>query len=701
MQVVEALAKRKKEFVDNFWLNLGDVTKIQTTNPFILKEEWQQDDPVLFLVDYMRRPENFGFTCKHLLNIQLAPMQLVVLQALWNHSFPMLMAARGGGKSFILGVYALLRAIFDQGSKIIINGAAFRQAKIIFEYAENIWKNSPMLQDILSDDKLNKPARAVDLCSFRIGQSKIIAIPTGNGQKIRGLRATCIITDEFRSIDINIFEHVISPFASVTATPVENMIQLGRIQALQQLGHLTDAQVLEQNSQIKSNQNIISGTPGYCFEPFYKYFQRYKGIIQSKGDYRQLEHLFEGDIPASLNHKEFAIVRMPYDIIPPGYMDVSQVEKQKATIHLGIFQAEFGCCFIKDSEGFFRRSLIERCVCGKREAPLVYPSCGEVNFSASLYGSVGKKYVYGIDPASEVDNFSITILELWPEHRRIIFSWTVNRKRHKAKVRKKLVEEHDYYRYCARKIRDLMRVFPTERIMMDKQGGGVAVFEALSDPNSSMLQPGEKPLWETIVQDEPKDSDNYIGEHIIEFFPVSDASVVSDANHGMKKDFEDRCLIFPQFDSLSMALALEDDKSSGRVKIDPNDSEADKLYDTLEDCFLEIEDLKNELVIIEHTKTEKGRDHWDTPKTIDEVGKKGRLRKDRYSSLLMANYGARQYFKSIPKQKEYQCRGGFAHEIREHKGNKKEPLFIGPTWYTNEINKHATYGRSVGKVKDE
>lgn len=57
--------------------------------------------------------------------------------------------------------------------------------------------------------------------------------------------------------------------------------------------------------------------------------------------------------------------------------------------------------------------------------------------------------------------------------------------------------------------------------------------------------------------------------------------------------------------------------------------------------LFEIEELKNELAIITHTKTTNGRDRWDTPETKLPNGKKGRLRKDRYSSLLMANYIAR------------------------------------------------------------
>ena len=75
-------------------------------------------------------------------------------------------------------------------------------------------------------------------------------------------------------------------------------------------------------------------------------------------------------------------------------------------------------------------------------------------------GDKDKKYVFGVDPASEVDNFSIVVLELHKGHRRIVHCWTTNRGEHKEKVKKGYSTETDFYSYCARKIRDLMKLFP-------------------------------------------------------------------------------------------------------------------------------------------------------------------------------------------------------------------------------------------------
>ena len=46
------------------------------------------------------------------------------------------------------------------------------------------------------------------------------------------------------------------------------------------------------------------------------------------------------------------------------------------------------------------------------------------------------KICIGVDPASEVDNFSIVVIEINADHRRIVHCWTTNRSEHKDKVKK-------------------------------------------------------------------------------------------------------------------------------------------------------------------------------------------------------------------------------------------------------------------------
>lgn len=696
------LVKKRKDFIENFWLNLGDVSKIPTKNILLATEDWQKEHPMLHILNVMRKPENFAFTIKHLFNIKIHPFQQVILNELWTKPFPMLIATRGGSKSYNLALYSLLKAIFVQGSKIVLTGAAFRQAKLIFEYCENIWKNSEMVKSIYWDDHQNRTSRDVDRWQFKIGTSTITAIPTGNGETIRGLRASDLIVDEFDAMSLEVYEHVIQGFTSVSATPMDNVIQYARLEALKELGEITQEQLATESESIIANKSIVAGTCGYTFGNLGKYYQQYKKIIESKGDIGKLEEAFNGEIPPGTNWKDYTIIRLPYTVMPKKFMEEKAIGKAKATLTKAIFMAEYGACFITDSDGFFKRSLIENCTCGKKDNPIIKESCGLVHFTATLRGVPTRKYVMGVDPASEIDNFAIYIVEMHPDHRRIVYGWTINKKRFKAKVAKGLTDEHDYYRHCARKVRDLNKVFPCEVILVDSQGGGFQIQEALGDPKA--CRDGELPIYHVQEEDEERHTDDLPGLHILQLVNFADAKWTNEANNGLKKDMEDRRIIFPDFDQVEASLAWEEDKVAGRIRID-DAKNVECLYDSLEDCMLEIEELKNELTLIVHTKTDSGRDKWDTPEIKTQTGKKGHLRKDRYSALLMANMGAR-LIDLAPTSPEYQAVGAIAkqatEEMKKDRGKRREsgPMYVGqggvcPSWIQEKIGSSQFLGTVV------
>lgn len=665
---IKVLEKDYKEFVDTFWLNLGDTTQIRTGNVFATNEYFRES-PIIGLVDILRQPKNFAYTCQVLFNVTILPFQSVVLQALWNHHFPMLIGSRGFGKTFLMALYILLLALFKPGSKIVITGSSFRQAKIVFSYCEAIWKNAPLFRDILSVEKTNRPLHDVDMYQFRIGTSVIYAVPTGTGNTIRGLRASCLLCDEFNSIDVQIFEEIMQGFSSVSMDPVANVKQYSKLEALKVLGKITKEQADIEASTIASNQTIISGTCGYTFEHLYKYWKRHHDIIMTGGDIDKLKVLFNGEPEPGFNWRDYVIVRMPYDVLPKGYMDLKTIGKAKATTSSPIFGSEYGAIFQSDSLGFFRRTLIEKCTARNTEPPLSKPSCGIVDFNAMLKGIKDGRYVMAVDPAAEEDNFAIVILEIQPDHRRIVYCWTVNKEKHKLKLRAGLAKEHDYFRFCCRKMRDLMKAFRIEAIAIDAQGGGGNIREILGDPN--YLEHGEYPLYEIEEFDVDKDTDGLVGLHILHMIQFVNASWTTDANENLRLDMETQEIVFPLKDSLAFGLAREEDKIFKRIKFAENE-DLELICDTAEDCLLEIEELKNELVLIEYTKTPSGRGKWDTPQVKGLNTKKGRLRKDRYSALLMANAVGRVLINRVADA-EYSL-GGMAHNLVQgsNKGDGSE-----------------------------
>ena len=270
---------------------------------------------------------------------------------------------------------------------------------------------------------------------------------------------------------------MVAGFAAVAASPIEKVKHKAKNRKAKELG--VSIEETQNSMEEKSNQIILSGTAYYDFNHFADYWKRYKQIVNSKGSPIKLKEVFGEEPPPEFDWTEYSVIRLPVDKLPDGFMDDGQVARAKATIHSGIYNMEYGACFTTDSQGFFKRSLLESCTTSPSK-PIILLS-GEVSFESVLKGSADCKYVFGVDPASEVDNFSIVVLEVRGDHRRIVHCWTTNRQQHKDKLKSKLVDEDDFYSYCAKKIRGLMKVFPCDEIALDAQGGGIAVMEALHD----------------------------------------------------------------------------------------------------------------------------------------------------------------------------------------------------------------------------
>jgi len=502
-----------------------------------------------FIIKKMLDIRYIGWTAKILLNVNLFPEQIHNLQLLWTHPFSMLIASRGGAKSFLLAVYAVLKCLLEPGTKVAIVGAGLRQAKLVFGYIENIWHSSPMLRSIVGGGQKGGPKQSVDLCYFRIGSSIINALPLGNGDKIRGFRANVVIADEFASIPEDVFDIVVRGFAASAKSPLEAAKYISMQKRLIEAGLSKNKLDQMMYDQLRSNQIIYSGTAYYAFNHFAKRYEMFKQIIRSRGDKNKIAEIFgsEYNIPNNFDYRDYVVIRLPYTHVQPGLMDAKMLANAKATLPKNIFLMEYGACarentlvytttgtkkitdirigdivlthtgkyrsviackyrnykgkiykidvgidkpievtndhliwdgnlfvradelqinqqigvarvkdietydydgivynlevekdhsylaqgifhhncFVKDSNGIYPRSLIEACTCTP-SLPIKTPD-GDVIFSPLMKGVFGRRYVMGLDPAAERDNLAITILEIWPNHYRVLFSYAINK----------------------------------------------------------------------------------------------------------------------------------------------------------------------------------------------------------------------------------------------------------------------------------
>jgi hypothetical protein len=580
-----------------------DIPKdVQIVNAFH-ERSGKFDNPYFEFMDICLN--NLTFAARTLLRWQdrplvLAPFQSVILDTLWTSTFPILLASRGAGKTFMLAVYASLRAMLTPGSKVVIVASSFRQSKLVFEYIERIYEYSPIFRACCPRG-IKKPSDSVFL---DVGTSVIRALPLGNGEKIRGIRATHIITDEFASISPEIFQVVVRGFASVSSNPIEAATQTHLERQAIADGRMT----VDQLTRAQGNQIVYSGTANYQFNHFYKTYMTHKAIIENQifGSSEEVNEklgLEDGDSLAegNLDYRDYAIIRIPYQGLPESYMDEKQISQARVTMPRALFQMEYECVFPTDSDGFFKRSIINAATPGHNR------SAGGAPFSVEFAGKPGYEYVMGIDPARKTDNFAISILQILPHNEtyKNVYCYSMKGKS---------------YTKAARKIRELLAKFNIVRIAMDAGGGGNAIMDILQD--GKFLEPGEVPIW-LYDDDEQK---KFAGEHILDVVDFT-PKWIRNANYGLASDIEHRRLLFPY-------RALDFEKTGF-------DEDASKK----DEAWAEIDEQIKETCMIVVTPTKTGVQHFDIPEL--PASQQGTLktyqRKDRYSALLLSAYAARTY----------------------------------------------------------
>ena len=84
--------------INDAWLDIGIENKY-IVNPLDILRTEDPDEFHMRFTWLLMQPEYFSFVCKHILNIELLPMQALMLKEMWNRKFPMLVGSRGVGKA--------------------------------------------------------------------------------------------------------------------------------------------------------------------------------------------------------------------------------------------------------------------------------------------------------------------------------------------------------------------------------------------------------------------------------------------------------------------------------------------------------------------------------------------------------------------------------------------------------------------------
>ncbi len=361
--------------------------------------------------------------------------------------------------------------------------------------------------------------------------------------------------------------------------------------------------------KLSSNKIIYAGTANYQFNHYYRLYSIHKAIIDNKfiGNAEAINDSFNSDdedgykLEGNLDYRDYAIIQVPYTGLPEGFMDDKQILQARATMPRALFSMEYECIFPTDSDGFFKRTLINETT----------PGLGDEKkpFSVELVGDPNYEYVMGIDPARKTDNFSISILKLLKNGKgyKNVYCYSMNNKNWVTSVRK---------------IRELLGKFNIIRIAVDSGGGGLTVEDLLQ--NAEILRTGEKPIWRYNDEEHMK----FDGLHILDMVNFT-PSWIGEANYGLAADIEHKRILFPHRVKNDIDIVEDDGLAKGRI-FEPWD---------------EIEEQINELCKIVMTFTKTGIQHFDLPDIPTSQKTKISIvqRKDRYSALLLSTYAARSY----------------------------------------------------------
>ena len=440
------------------------------------------------LVDFYRKHPSMA--AYDLLNVDFAPIQRLVFEDMWFKNYVITIMGRGGGKTFMLGVLAVLSCMLYPGYRVGLIGPVFRQSKMIFSEVEKLYSKSGLFREVCE----KRPTRGSDTCYVRFkaaggfSGSHIEALPLGDGSKIRGSRFYLIIVDELAQVPDKILDMVVRPMAATTLEPMENVRRKERQRQLVELGLAKEEDFLEETV----NKMIMASSGSFKFNHIWRRMKDYWLQMEQDGD----------------ENSQYSVHQIPYWDLPDGFLDMNNIREAKRIMSQAEFNMEYEAAMISDSEGFFKASMLEACSI-------------ESDFFIESSGDRRSQYILGVDPNQGGDaSCGMCVVKLGETNKLV----------NVLELRKKTTQE------LTKAVQTVCDRYNIIRIFMDKGGGGKAVCDLLEEGYNNR---------EPILDRDNDDNKAKQGRHILELVNFNPAWI-ADANFTTKALLEDKKLRFPE-----------------------------------------------------------------------------------------------------------------------------------------------------------
>ena len=516
--------------------------------------------------------------------------------------------------------FIALYAIFNPGVKIGICSKTFRQSQIIFKNIVDLkdGKNGAFFKQCVTSVK--RGAAAWELEIGHSIKSRVVAIPLGDGGKIRGYRFDVMVIDELLLLSDQVINEVIRPFLVVNTDP-QNAHKLKlAIKTLLESGEITEKEAAQFSISGKKLIGLTSAS--YKFEYLYSMYADY------------IKRITTPTKPDSEDEVSHAIFQLSYEMSPPGLLNVNQIAEAKASMSAAQFSREMRSQFTDDSSGFFSSQKMKEATLRMGESPC-----------SRIYGNPNKKYILSIDPnyddSESSDHFAMSVTELDEENKSgvLVHCYAVSRSNVVSRVR--------YLKY-------LFDYFNIVFVIVDRAGGKKFINDAneLNEFKDSNINLQFLEDVDFLHDDYSKHLLSAKKQYSVESKKICYAQSFNTkwirmANEHLQASIEKKRIKFAsEPDENEFAAQLKSKIPIKDLEFSDQSSsvEEGKMAEFIDHQQFLIDLTKVECALIEVSSTANGSQTFDLPGNLRKNATPGKSRKDSYTTLLLNNWAIKCYF---------------------------------------------------------
>ena len=535
---------------------------------------------------------------------------------------------RGCAKSTLAGVFAILYCIFNPGTSILFVSQNFRSSRRILENIEAIAtsKAGILLLQVFKNEKMS---RRNDLFQWEFKNgSKITAVPLSNGEGLRGLRATVLIVDEALLVPIRIIKEILQPFLVAAGDITKKQKIREKEDALIKKGLLKEEDRTDFPTDAKM---ILLSSASYQWEDLYKVYCDYL---------ERAKHA----TPEEREIASYSVTQVSYEAVPEGFLDKAIIKDvTEGETPQSIVDKEYRARFIEGSDSYFSLKKMMECSTKDMQEPCV-----------EIVGEKGAEYVLGIDPsfssAESSDHFAMSLMKIIQKGDKKIGMLV-----HSYAVAGGNLKDHILYLYY------LITHFNIVYIGIDASQGDEVEF-INSCNNSSTFKSAGIDL-KAIDADFGKEDMTDLAYQIQKSYNKEGRRIVQkqsfhSAFQRAANEYLQACIDYKNIWFAGKAQFVEGlgermaHGNEGLLVLDPKNGHTALgkddvgVYEFIELQGALIDLTRKECSLIEVNSSELGNQSWSLPQAMKRSKSSNRVRKDNYSSLLLANWCVKLYLAS-------------------------------------------------------